>query len=64
MPDLRQLPTRRPELHTSPERNIEEILEVLRSSKEPMWIFDTETLAFLEVNEPATRRYGYHVNSS
>jgi len=59
MPDLRQFPIRRPEPHTSPERDIEEILEVLRSSKEPMWIFDTQTLAFLEVNEPARRRYGY-----
>ncbi|MGH2667663.1 MAG: PAS domain S-box protein, partial [bacterium] len=26
---------------------------------EPMWIFDVETLAFLEVNAAALRRYGY-----
>lgn len=25
----------------------------------PMWIFDTETLKFLQVNEAAVRRYGY-----
>ncbi len=25
----------------------------------PMWVFDPETLAFLEVNEAAIRQYGY-----
>lgn len=25
----------------------------------PMWVYDTETFAFLEVNEAALRRYGY-----
>ena len=25
----------------------------------PMWVFDRETLAFLEVNEAAVQRYGY-----
>jgi two-component system cell cycle sensor histidine kinase/response regulator CckA len=25
----------------------------------PMWVFDTETLAFLQVNEAATKQYGY-----
>jgi PAS domain S-box-containing protein len=25
----------------------------------PMWVFDRETLAFLEVNEAATKQYGY-----
>jgi PAS domain S-box-containing protein len=25
----------------------------------PMWIFDRETLAFLEVNQAAIRKYGY-----
>ncbi len=29
------------------------------ANPEPMWIFDAETLAFLEVNEAAVRRYGY-----
>lgn len=26
---------------------------------EPMWVYDLETLAFLEVNEAAVARYGY-----
>lgn len=26
---------------------------------EPMWVYDLETLAFLEVNEAAVRQYGY-----
>ena len=25
----------------------------------PMWVFDRETLAFLDVNEAAVRKYGY-----
>ncbi len=25
----------------------------------PMWVFDTETLSFLQVNEAATKQYGY-----
>ena len=29
------------------------------ANPEPMWIFDVETLAFLDVNESALRRYGY-----
>jgi diguanylate cyclase (GGDEF)-like protein/PAS domain S-box-containing protein len=29
------------------------------SNPEPMWVVDTETLAFLEVNEAAVRHYGY-----
>jgi two-component system cell cycle sensor histidine kinase/response regulator CckA len=29
------------------------------ANPEPMWIFDAETLGFLEVNETAVRRYGY-----
>jgi len=28
----------------------------------PMWIFDRQTLAFLEVNDAALRRYGYSRN--
>jgi PAS domain S-box-containing protein len=28
-------------------------------STEPMWIYDRETLAFLEVNQAAQNRYGY-----
>jgi PAS domain S-box-containing protein len=60
MPDLRQFPTLHLELQTAAEvPDISEILDNLHSSKTPMWIFGTETLAFLEVNEAATRRYGY-----
>ncbi|HXE91702.1 MAG TPA: PAS domain S-box protein [Terriglobales bacterium] len=29
------------------------------SSPQPMWVFDTETLSFLEVNQAAVRKYGY-----
>jgi len=29
------------------------------SNPQPMWVFDLETLAFLEVNEAAIRHYGY-----
>jgi two-component system, cell cycle sensor histidine kinase and response regulator CckA len=29
------------------------------SNPQPMWVFDAETLAFLEVNEAAIRHYGY-----
>ena len=60
MPDLRQFPTLHLELQTAAEvPDISEILDNLHSSKTPMWIFDTETLAFLEVNEAAIQRYGY-----
>ncbi|MGH7519516.1 MAG: response regulator [Gemmatimonadales bacterium] len=29
------------------------------ANPQPMWVFDVETLAFLDVNETAVRRYGY-----
>jgi len=29
------------------------------ASPQPMWVFDLDTLAFLEVNEAAVRQYGY-----
>jgi PAS domain S-box-containing protein len=29
------------------------------ANPEPMWVFDVETLAFLDANEAALRRYGY-----
>jgi PAS domain S-box-containing protein len=32
---------------------------IFDNSPLPMWIFDTETLAFLEVNEAASKHYGY-----
>jgi two-component system cell cycle sensor histidine kinase/response regulator CckA len=32
---------------------------LFESNPQPMWVFDADTLAFLEVNEAATRHYGY-----
>ena len=32
---------------------------LFESNPQPMWVFDVDTLAFLEVNEAATRHYGY-----
>jgi two-component system, cell cycle sensor histidine kinase and response regulator CckA len=32
---------------------------LFESNPQPMWVFDIDTLAFLEVNEAATRHYGY-----
>src|SRR5581483_1661587 len=32
---------------------------LFNSSPEPMWIFDLDTLRFLDVNEAALRKYGY-----
>ncbi|MBN2764815.1 MAG: PAS domain S-box protein [Paludibacteraceae bacterium] len=33
--------------------------ELFARNPQPMWIFDTETLAFLEVNDAACKHYGY-----
>ena len=33
--------------------------ESFAHSPHPMWVFDQETLAFLEVNDAAVRRYDY-----
>lgn len=60
MSDLRPFLTPRLELHTTTENPDDEAALVnLQACKNPMWIFDTETLAFMEVNEAAMRRYGY-----
>ena len=32
---------------------------LFESNPQPMWVFDVDTLGFLEVNEAATRHYGY-----
>jgi diguanylate cyclase (GGDEF)-like protein/PAS domain S-box-containing protein len=32
---------------------------MFENNPQPMWVFDTETLAFLSVNEAAVNRYGY-----
>jgi diguanylate cyclase (GGDEF)-like protein/PAS domain S-box-containing protein len=33
--------------------------QLFAANPQPMWVFDAETLAFLEVNEAAIRHYGY-----
>ena len=33
--------------------------KLFAANPQPMWVFDTETLAFLEVNDAAVSRYGY-----
>ena len=41
-------------------RNSEKQYRLLfQGNPNPMWVFDLETLTFLEVNEAATRHYGY-----
>ena len=42
-------------LHTSSE----EYRRLFESNPNPMWVYDTNTLRFLAVNEAATERYGY-----
>jgi PAS domain S-box-containing protein len=58
MPDFQHAPVH-PEANRTAAHDVEQMLKVLRASKEPMWVFDTETLVFLEVNEAAISRYGY-----
>ena len=33
--------------------------QLFSANPQPMWVYDTETLAFLEVNDAAVARYGY-----
>ncbi len=41
-------------------RDFKEIYEKFyKSNPHPMWIYDLETLAFLDVNDAAVQRYGY-----
>ncbi len=35
---------------------------LFRSNPQPMWVFDVDTLAFLDVNDSAVRQYGYTRN--
>jgi PAS domain S-box-containing protein len=45
---------------TNPRSDTENVLSILFANNPlPMWVYDLETLAFLEVNHAATERYGY-----
>ena len=47
-------------LHEAELRESEETYRLLfRNNPFPMWVYDRETLAFLEVNEAAVEKYGY-----
>jgi PAS domain S-box-containing protein len=43
----------------TPTNSAIDALTRLRDAPFPMWIFDIQTLAFLEVNDAAIRMYGY-----
>ena len=36
-----------------------DVRQLFAANPQPMWVYDAETLAFLEVNEAAIRHYGY-----
>jgi two-component system cell cycle sensor histidine kinase/response regulator CckA len=46
-------------LHRAAQEADERYGMLFGSNPQPMWVFDVDTLAFLEVNEAATRHYGY-----
>jgi two-component system cell cycle sensor histidine kinase/response regulator CckA len=46
-------------LHRAAQEANERYGMLFGSNPQPMWVFDMETLAFLEVNEAAVRHYGY-----
>ena len=46
-------------VNSQPAREILDRLDEFHSSATPMWVFDQHSLAFLEVNDAATRQYGY-----
>src|SRR4030042_2787370 len=57
--DLRTLPTEHIPVEKIP-CDSEEIYEhFYKSNPHPMWIYDLETLAFLDVNDAAVQHYGY-----
>jgi len=55
--DFAQGVTAQVKTETGPELQIAGI--PFAKNAHPMWVFDRETLAFLEVNETAVRQYGY-----
>jgi PAS domain S-box-containing protein len=46
-------------LHRAAQEADERYGMLFESNPQPMWVFDADTLAFLEVNEAAIRHYGY-----
>ena len=46
-------------LHRAARESDERYGMLFQSNPQPMWVFDVETLAFLEVNDAAVRQYGY-----
>jgi PAS domain S-box-containing protein len=46
-------------LHRAAQEANERYGMLFESNPQPMWVFDIDTLAFLEVNEAATRHYGF-----
>ncbi len=51
--------TERKEMEDALMRSRENYRVIFENSPYPMWVFDTETLKFLEVNEAAVDQYGY-----
>ena len=49
----------RHEIRAKPGRSSEDYSLLFDGNPLPMWAFDPETLAFLDVNEAAVRHYGY-----
>ncbi|MEO8089257.1 MAG: ATP-binding protein [Gemmatimonadales bacterium] len=46
-------------LHRAAQEANERYGMLFESNPQPMWVFEVDSLAFLEVNEAATRQYGY-----
>ena len=46
-------------LHRAARESDERYGMLFQSNPQPMWVFDVDTLAFLEVNDAAVRQYGY-----
>ncbi len=51
--------TRQHEAEDALRRSEDQYRRLFEASPHPMWVFDTETLAFLAVNDAAVARYGY-----
>lgn len=51
--------TRRKQLEDEVREREEKYRRMFMDNPQPMWIYDVDTLAFLEVNEAAVRHYGY-----